>query len=573
MRYKLNKKIEAVHVIFLVSFIAVLMVCSLAYHQYQSSYQESIDNAKNDLDRLAQIISGNVELSFFTIDQTLQRAAERQYFNLLFGSTLNADMEHNLSIWVNETPHIDAILFTDEVGVVDILFRKGKNNFEIKPGFVFSAKDHFKKHKESADKKLMISVLKSESNTYRIFVSRRIEKINGDFGGLVIAVMDGNYITNFFKSVEPEKDVNMSLFLDNDQLLINTSGDNEGLSMLKNIMKEANIAQSKAGEITTIEKFINNDFVLFSFEKLKTLPLTVSLRMNQQDIFANWYETRIGYIIFSFIFFVFVGTVSFFILMMEGQVKKIRMSEERAVMASQAKSDFLAKMSHELRTPLNAIIGFSEMLSSGYFGRVNNDQNDRLKDVNMCGNHLLDLINDILDFSKGEAGKMELSEEEIDLRNIVDKAFRVVDQKARSSGVSLVNAVPKDIPLIYVDERKIRQILINLLSNAVKFTKEDGKVIISAHFNPEKHFVITVSDTGIGMKSEDIPKALALFEQVHDDDNCEGTGLGLPLCKMFAELHEGTLEIESQPGIGTKISIILPKERVVRSVLEKVLMS
>src|SRR5690606_797803 len=140
-------------------------------------------------------------------------------------------------------------------------------------------------------------------------------------------------------------------------------------------------------------------------------------------------------------------------------IMRVEESEGAAILASQAKSEFLANMSHELRTPLNAIIGFSEMINSGYFGPLNVKQKERVHDINRCGSHLLQLITDILEFSKGDAGKLELAEEKVDIAEIANEGIRILNGKIKTKAIHLVCAIEPDLPCLWGDKRKIRQIL------------------------------------------------------------------------------------------------------------------
>jgi signal transduction histidine kinase len=218
-------------------------------------------------------------------------------------------------------------------------------------------------------------------------------------------------------------------------------------------------------------------------------------------------------------------------------------------------------MSHELRTPLNAIIGFSEMMNSGYFGPLNPKQKERVHDINLCGSHLLHLITDILEFSKGEAGKLELIEEHIQMQEIVNESLRMMNERIKGKRMNMIIEVEENLPPLLGDKRKIRQILLNLLSNSLKFTPEDGTIKISVRKDQGQNIAMTVSDTGIGIAEDDIPVALSVFGQVHRSQSHEGTGLGLPLCKMFAELHGGKMALGSTPGEGTTVRITFPASR------------
>ena len=232
--------------------------------------------------------------------------------------------------------------------------------------------------------------------------------------------------------------------------------------------------------------------------------------------------------------------------------------------AGRAKSAFFAAMSHELRTPLNAIIGFSELMMMQPFGPLGDVRyRDYVRDVNKAGGHLLALINDVLDLSRLDAGKAELREEAVDLREAVGDALRMVGPQAEAAGISLIEQVPADLPRMLVDERRIKQVLINLLANAVKFTLPDGQVTVSARRVPQG-VLIAVADTGIGIASEEIEHVLQPFYQVDSalTRHHAGTGLGLPLAKQLVELHGGSLTLESSQNLGTTVSLLLPAGRI-----------
>ena len=238
---------------------------------------------------------------------------------------------------------------------------------------------------------------------------------------------------------------------------------------------------------------------------------------------------------------------------------------EQQILANRAKSEFLANMSHELRTPLNAIIGFSEMLKQEFFGDLNEKQAEYVRDINVSGTHLLNIINDILDISKIEAGNMELDDEEVDLEEMIDGCISLVKQRADEGQITVVTDFRSAMKIIRVDAQKLKQIMLNLLSNAVKFTPEEGTIEVGVDVDREGSFVLSVTDTGVGMSPDQIPEAMRPFGQVDNaiSRESEGTGLGLPLTKSLVEAHGGTLEIESNLGVGTTITLRFPPERTV----------
>ena len=236
--------------------------------------------------------------------------------------------------------------------------------------------------------------------------------------------------------------------------------------------------------------------------------------------------------------------------------------------ANRNKSEFLANMSHELRTPLNAIIGFSEVLIDKMFGELNDKQLDYLRDIHSSGHHLLTLINDILDLSKIEAGRMELELTRFDLTELLENC---ADAGARARQPPRLGPPVRSrttrMGEWVADQRKVKQVVINLLSNAVKFTPgrwqrdaaraplpvTDGNVGGAAE--------IAVIDTGVGIAADQQALVFEEFRQAGGDHlgKSEGTGLGLALAKRFAELHGGTIRVESVPGEGSTFAFILPE--------------
>ena len=242
-------------------------------------------------------------------------------------------------------------------------------------------------------------------------------------------------------------------------------------------------------------------------------------------------------------------------------------AKEEAEVANRTKSEFLANMSHELRTPLNAILGFSQVLESGLVGDLSEKQREYINDIHASGGHLLSLINDVLDLSKIELGEMEIADEEIDLGAAVKTCARLMIDRLERGGLHLRTQLGDSPVSIRGDGRKIKQVILNLLSNAVKFTEAGGTITVRGGTDEVGCAYLAVSDTGIGMSPDEIEKALAVFGQVESgmDRNFEGTGLGLPLSKSLMEGHGGKLEIESEPGVGTTVTVTFPAERVIKA--------
>ena len=260
------------------------------------------------------------------------------------------------------------------------------------------------------------------------------------------------------------------------------------------------------------------------------------------------------------------------------QQKNVELEE-----ASRMKSEFLANMSHELRTPLNAIIGFSEVLGDGLIGNLSDQQKKFIGDIFSSGKHLLSLINDILDLSKVEAGKMMLDLESVQISSLFANSLSIIKEKAQAGHISLTLDAPSELGSIRADGRKVKQIIYNLLSNAVKFSSAGGEVTLRAVRVPrsrvgelpgpwtgrafpliengfEEFLEISVTDKGIGISPQGLETLFKPFSQVDSSlsRQYQGTGLGLAMIKLLAELHGGTLAVESAVGEGSRFTVWLP---------------
>ncbi|SDH59301.1 ATP-binding protein [Roseospirillum parvum] len=241
-------------------------------------------------------------------------------------------------------------------------------------------------------------------------------------------------------------------------------------------------------------------------------------------------------------------------------------ARDQALMASRAKSEFLANVSHELRTPLNAIIGFSDMIQGGMAGEVNDKVREYSQTIGEAGRHLLSMINDLLDLSQIEAGRRTLNEEMFDLAALARDCRDWMQAQPRSNTLSWDWNLPAEPLPMFGDRRALRQVIVNLLSNALKFTADQGEVGLSLSQRDDGTIILTVRDTGIGIAEDQLLDIFLPFQRGNAAQVSmrEGSGLGLAMVKALVELHGGRVDVASIVGVGSSFQVSLPGSRAAR---------
>ena len=542
-----------------ISVLIIVMFGFIVAYLGKKSYEQAVLDSKETSVRLAHILSEHVELSFLEADFSLRLAIERQNYNAISSSNSQKyNTEQDFKSWLNATPQVSALALINENGEVEAAVNKKNYGKWLDSENKLIGRKLVEQMRVAENTDVFIGKHYMNGNS-TIIMSRRYNKQNGKFGGVVVAAVDPQYFIDFYNSIAVGNRKFMSIMLFNNTVLASSPYN----SVLNELLgKEFLNTQDKTQNAVYQQRVTTQDSdKIVALNILPNMSIAVQVVIDEEDFLVDWRQSRMKDVGFLVLFVVFGSILSFFSVAMARQVGRVQDSENTAILASQAKSEFLANMSHELRTPLNAIIGFSEMINSGYFGDINDRQKERIHDINLCGSHLLQLINDILEFSKGDAGKLELVEEKVNLEEMVDESVRIMRGRIKTKNIELVVNVEPNLPLLWGDKRKIRQVLINLLSNSFKFTPEYGRITVSVAIDGYNDLYFSVADSGVGMSDEDIPKALSVFGQVHRSQNHEGTGLGLPLCKMYAELHDGKLILTSKLNVGTTVKILFPHQR------------
>lgn len=424
-----------------------------------------------------------------------------------------------------------------------------------------SDREHFKVHKARDTNELFISkpVLGRASGKWSIQMTRRINKPDGSFGGVVVISVDPFYFSDFYRSVDLGPGSVVSLVGRDGIVRARRAGDDNRVGQdLSQTPFMREVADKPIGSLQAVS---TSDGVarLYSYRALKDYPLIVAVGTAEDVAMANFHSRRNGYYGFASgttLLIVLFGWLAIRLLDAQYRIAaELRESQLKAESANRMKSEFLASMSHELRTPLNGIMGYAELLKESTDG----ENHEFAGTILESSGHLLELVNSILDLAKIESGKMELVRRPEALRALIDKTVRNYQPPATKKGLALRVEVADDTPETFrCDATRLVQMLNNLLSNAIKFT-DVGRVDVRVGM-AGRQLEIVVQDTGCGIAPEMLSH---IFERFTQADNFltrrhQGTGLGLALVRELAELMGGTVSVKSVVEQGTTFIVRLP---------------
>jgi len=325
-------------------------------------------------------------------------------------------------------------------------------------------------------------VMPSVHGKHVIFVSRRLSRPDGSFGGVIVASLNPDYVLQFFYTLNVGQKGIIALESTDGSLLVRRPylEDFVGRNFSSSVLFKGMLPWASSG-VFPMRYQSDGLWRIVGYQKVEKLPLVVQVALSRDDVLANWsritwLQAGAGVLILAIL-----GMMAFGLnrqlqarmlahCQLRETVRELENSRIAAEESSRVKSQFMANMSHELRTPLNAIIGFSEVIRDALVGPVAARYKDYARDIHSSGRHLLGLINDVLDLSKIELGRLELHEEPVVLAKLVNDCERLIAERVRASNLELAIDLPADLPLLRGDELRLKQVVLNLLSNAVKFT-------------------------------------------------------------------------------------------------------
>ncbi|MDD2990643.1 MAG: ATP-binding protein [Zoogloea sp.] len=475
----------------------------------------------------------------------------------------------NIAEYVREGMIINSIF--NQLGVIDEHGTYILSNLANHKRMDLSDREHFQVHKARDTNELFISkpVLGRASGKWSIQMTRRINKPDGSFGGVVVISVDPFYFSDFYSGVDLGKDGVVALVGRDGIVRARRSGDNKAVGQdLSGSALMANLARAETGSYRSAS-YADGVLRFYGYRAMKDYPLVVAVGVSEEAALAEYRERRVGYIVYAIgVTLVLVLFGGMAIRLLDRQIRismALRESQIKAEAANRMKSEFLASMSHELRTPLNGIMGYAEFLKES----ADETRREFAGIILDSSHHLLDLVNSILDLAKIESGKMELERRPEALRPMIERIVRTHRPPADEKGLALELVIDPALPeQISCDATRLAQILNNLLNNAIKFT-DSGAVTVNVGQDAGR-LRIGVADTGCGIDVGMQPYVFERFRQVDGflTRRHQGTGLGLALVKELVAMMGGEVTLSSCPGKGSEFVISLPLEPVAAATRE-----
>jgi signal transduction histidine kinase len=539
---------------------------------------------ERQMKNLSLTLAEQADRSFQSVDLVISRVGEQiaaagvTDSGSLLQKMAGRDVHEFLLEKISGIPQLDAVTLINREGKL-INFSRAWPIPEVN----VSDRDYFQALKDDPKLNSYISapVRNRGTGTWTIYLARRLNGPNGEFIGLILGAIEMRYFEDFYRAIAldegstiavlrldgvmlarfPHADVIGQAYSDSRRLLHDSvSGTLRERSPIDGRMriKAAHLVTNYPVLVLatkTEEAALANWWGIARLMSLGALGCSISIAIAGFAFGRQWKQQAMLAHTRAELRRQADRTVAF---------EALETAKEAAEAADRTKSEFLATMSHELRTPLNAVLGFSELMVREIFGPLGDHRyRDYAQDIHSSGSHLLSIVNEVLDLSKLAAGKLELVEGWINVREIVHSACRLIRPRIDRAELSLTVKMPPDDLLAYADKRLLKQMLLNLLSNACKFTPPGGGIecVVSTD---DAGMTFAVVDTGVGIAAEHLDRVVRPFVQVDSSISRrhEGTGLGLALVAAMAELHGGRLRLDSKVGTGTTAVVVLPPSRI-----------
>ena len=522
----------------------------------------ALENAERQADNYARLLEEQTVRTVRVLDQTTV-FVKTEYERL--GTHFDLAAYARRGVFLDKFFNLIAI-----AGADGIIMATDRN---LPPSNV-SDREHFKVHIAQDSGQLFISqpVLGRSSGKWSVQFTRRLNQADGSFGGMVVANLDPNYFSEFYKSLDTGPG-SVAVLVGTDGIVRARRSD-ENNAVGQDISKSMLFERLKSADAGNYfwRSLVDGTRRLYSYRKLKEYPLIAMIGFTEDQVFAEYNDHVRVMSAMGGIASALILAVTLVILMLirnqERVQRALRAREQEAISASKMKSEFIARMAHELRTPLNGILGFSEYLQTSQESAENREFATH---IHQAGNHLLNLVNTTLDLAKIESGRMDIAGKPEEPVPLAQRVLAMQRAFAEGKGLTLTMECGEGLPVhLICDATKLIQVLNNFVHNAIKFTDKGS---VTVRLNAESgRVVFAVADTGPGMAKEQQAQLFQRFRQLSGNFDTrvhEGSGLGLALAKEMVELMGGTIWVESKPGAGSTFYFSLPIRRRVSDRLQE----